>query len=200
MRARCLREADRDRARAGRIRPAAGCAAQLADAGSTTPSSRSAPSSAATRRTSTTSRASARRARARRDGNRRARRLRRADDRHASSRRSSAPGRRPATRVRMRPVAAIELANLLRRLNERAATMSSTRTVQRARGSRARSIARKLAMQALYQWQLTQQSCCGDHEAVRGPARISRRRRSRVLRRAASASHLRRQRAASTTR
>ena len=29
---------------------------------------------------------------------------------------------------------------------------------KQARGTRARSIARKLAMQALYQWQLTQQS------------------------------------------
>lgn len=36
---------------------------------------------------------------------------------------------------------------------------SSGKSVRRgARGSRARSIARKLAMQALYQWQLTQQS------------------------------------------
>lgn len=39
-------------------------------------------------------------------------------------------------------------------------TMSSTgKTVgKQARGTRARSIARKLAMQALYQWQLTQQT------------------------------------------
>ena len=37
--------------------------------------------------------------------------------------------------------------------------MSSSKSVGRqARGTRARSIARKLAMQALYQWQLTQQS------------------------------------------
>jgi transcription antitermination protein NusB len=37
--------------------------------------------------------------------------------------------------------------------------MSSTKSVGRqARGTRARSIARKLAMQALYQWLLTQQS------------------------------------------
>src|SRR4029453_16421494 len=39
-------------------------------------------------------------------------------------------------------------------------TMSSTgKSVgKQARGTRARSVARKLAMQALYQWQLTQQS------------------------------------------
>lgn len=36
--------------------------------------------------------------------------------------------------------------------------MSDAPPKKRARGSRARSIARKLAMQALYQWQLTQQS------------------------------------------
>jgi N utilization substance protein B len=37
--------------------------------------------------------------------------------------------------------------------------MSSSKSVgKQARGTRARSIARKLAMQALYQWQLTQQT------------------------------------------
>lgn len=36
--------------------------------------------------------------------------------------------------------------------------MSSPRNAKSVRGTRARSIARKLAMQALYQWQLTQQS------------------------------------------
>lgn len=36
--------------------------------------------------------------------------------------------------------------------------MTDTPPRKSARGSRARSIARKLAMQALYQWQLTQQS------------------------------------------
>ena len=43
-------------------------------------------------------------------------------------------------------------------------TAGGKSAVKGARGTRARSIARKLAMQALYQWQLTQQSAARDQE------------------------------------
>ena len=93
------------------------------------------------------------RPRARGRRHRRAGRVRRADDGHDRAGRSSAPAPRPATRAPMRRCAALELANLLRRLDD---LMMPRRRSDRA--GRARSLSRRLAMQALYQWQMTGQT------------------------------------------